>query len=63
MDESWFVDVDREVARTRLVKRHVASGIVPDEAAAEHRISITDFLNANDIINNRLPVQELISGN
>lgn len=27
MDESWFIDVDREVARSRLVKRHVASGL------------------------------------
>ncbi|PYH95802.1 hypothetical protein BO71DRAFT_397762 [Aspergillus ellipticus CBS 707.79] len=63
MDEHWFIDVDREVARGRLVKRHVASGIVPDVAAAEHRISSTDFLNADDILKNRLPVQEMIPGN
>lgn len=62
MDECWFVEVDREIARDRLVKRHVASGIVPDVAAAKHRISSTDFLNADDIENNRLPVQELIPG-
>lgn len=62
MDELWFVEVDREVARARLVKRHVASGIVPDDAAAEHRISSTDFLNADDIVGNRLVVQEVIAG-
>lgn len=62
MDESWFVEVDREVARTRLVKRHIASGIVPDDVAAEHRISSTDFLNADDIVGNRLVVQEVIAG-
>lgn len=63
MDESWFVRVDREIARARLVKRHVASGIVPDAAAAEHRISSTDFLNADDIVSNRLPVHEMVPGN
>ncbi|KAJ5108661.1 hypothetical protein N7456_005336 [Penicillium angulare] len=62
MDELWFIDVDRVVARARLVKRHVASGIVPDILAAEHRISSTDFLNADDIMENRLPAQELIPG-
>ena len=63
MDESWFIEVDREIARARLVKRHVASGIVPDATAAKHRISSTDFLNADDIMENRLPVHELIPGN
>lgn len=62
MDESWFIHTDREIARARLVKRHVSSGIVPDVAAAEHRISSTDFVNADDIIDNRLPVQEIIPG-
>ncbi|KAJ5732634.1 hypothetical protein N7493_004115 [Penicillium malachiteum] len=62
MDESWFIDVDREIARERLIKRHVASGIVPDVAAAKHRIDSTDFLNADDIMENRLPVDELVPG-
>ncbi|KAL1852839.1 hypothetical protein Daus18300_012002 [Diaporthe australafricana] len=60
MDELWFLDVDSEVARARLIKRHVASGIVPDEEAARHRVSSTDQLNADDILSNRLPVDELI---
>lgn len=63
LDEIWFIDVDREIARARLIKRHVASGIVPDVAAAEHRIASTDFLNADDILQNRLPVQDVIPGN
>ena len=62
MDESWFVEIDREIARARLVKRHVISGIVPDAVAAEHRISSTDFLNADDIVENRLHVEEVIPG-
>ncbi|KAH8655358.1 phosphoribulokinase/uridine kinase [Xylariales sp. PMI_506] len=60
MNELWFVDVDREVARERLVKRHVASGICPDEEAARERIRSTDFLNADDIVENRLPVNEVV---
>jgi hypothetical protein len=43
-----------------IVARHVASGISPDAATADHRISSSDFLNADDILENRLPVQELI---
>src|SRR5205807_1884564 len=62
MDELWFIEVDREIARSRLIIRHVASGIVPDEEAARHRISSTDFLNADDILENRLVTQEIIRG-
>lgn len=62
MDGLWFLDVDREVARKRLIKRHVASGICPDEQAARERIRSTDFLNADDILENRLQVDEVVSG-
>ena len=60
MDESWFLNIDRQLAWKRLVDRHVASGIVPNLAAAESRVATTDMLNAEDILNNRLPVQEYI---
>ncbi|KAF5512853.1 putative uridine kinase [Colletotrichum aenigma] len=60
MDELWFLNIDRELSRARLVERHVASGIVPDRAAAEHRVSSTDMLNADDIIQHRLPAHEYI---
>ncbi|CAG8923562.1 unnamed protein product [Penicillium salamii] len=62
MNESWFIEVDRDIARSRLIKRHVAAGIVPDAAAAEHRIDTTDWLNADDIMENRLTVHELVPG-
>ena len=62
IDESWFIEVDREIARGRLVQRHMASGIVPDAAVAEHRISSTDFLNVDDILETRLPLQQLVPG-
>lgn len=60
MDELWFLDVDREIGRVRLVKRHVASGFVLDLAAAEERVATTDMLNADDVLNNRLPIDEFI---
>ncbi len=62
MDERWFVSVERDVARERLAKRHVASGIVPDAPAAYQRIDSTDGLNADDILDNRLEVDEEIAG-
>ncbi|KAI6352046.1 hypothetical protein MCOR25_009586 [Pyricularia grisea] len=60
LDEIWFASVDREVARERLAKRHVEAGIVPDEQAARERIRTTDFLNADDIEQNLLPVSERV---
>ncbi|KAJ4030011.1 hypothetical protein NW761_011619 [Fusarium oxysporum] len=60
MDELWFINVDREIAKARLIKRHVASGIVRDTAAAECRVVGTDLLNADDILANRLFVNEYI---
>jgi hypothetical protein len=38
----------------------MASGIVPDIAAAEHRISST--FECEDILENRLPLQQLVPG-
>ncbi|TLS25146.1 hypothetical protein PpBr36_06829 [Pyricularia pennisetigena] len=58
LDEIWFASVGREVARERLAKRHVEAGIVHDEEAARDRIRTTDFLNADDIEQNLLPVSE-----
>lgn len=60
MDELWFVSVGRDVAANRLIQRHVASGICPDEDTARHRVHSTDLLNADDVMANRLPVQEMI---
>lgn len=37
MDERWIIDVDREMARSRLVKRHVLTGVTENEMEAIHR--------------------------
>ena len=53
-DVRLIVVVDRSVARERLVKRHVASGICVDEASARVRVQTTDDLNAEDILTHRV---------
>ncbi|KAL2812832.1 P-loop containing nucleoside triphosphate hydrolase protein [Aspergillus granulosus] len=60
MDELWFVDVDFDVARQRLIKRHVKAGIAKDEAEAEKRANENDLVNGKEIVDERLDVQEVI---
>ncbi|KAJ6108040.1 Phosphoribulokinase/uridine kinase [Penicillium sp. IBT 18751x] len=61
MDELWFVDVDFEVARKRLIKRHVKAGIARNEEEADRRARENDLVNGREIVDNRLEVQEVIS--
>jgi pantothenate kinase len=60
MDQLWFVEVDFETARQRLIQRHVESGIAPDEAAADRRARENDLVNGEEIVARRLPVDEVI---
>ncbi|KAL2410517.1 ATP-dependent kinase-like protein notR' [Exophiala dermatitidis] len=61
MDETWFVDVDIDTATQRVAKRNFAAGITKtfDESLA--RTKESDMRNARDILDHRLPVQEVIS--
>ncbi|KAL4927224.1 kinase-related protein [Aspergillus undulatus] len=61
MDELWFVDVDFDTARKRLIKRHVKAGIAKDEAEAEKRVDENDLVNGREIVDYRLDVQEIIT--
>lgn len=61
MDELWFVDVDFATARQRLVGRHVKAGIVPTEEEANKRVMENDFVNGEEIVKDRLEVQELLT--
>lgn len=61
MNELWFVDVDFEVARKRLVLRHVLAGIAPNEEQANQRAKENDLVNGREIVDCRLPVHEVIS--
>ena len=60
MDELWFVNVDFETARRRLVLRHVAAGIVKNEEEAGNRADEIDLVNGRQIVDQRLDVQEVI---
>lgn len=61
MDEIWFVDVDVETARRRLVGRHVKAGIAPTEEEANRRVTENDLVNGKEIVEDRVEVQELIT--
>ncbi|KAJ5144005.1 Phosphoribulokinase/uridine kinase [Penicillium bovifimosum] len=61
MDELWFVDVDFEVARKRLVLRHIKAGIAKDAEEADKRARENDLVNGKEIVEERLPVQEVVS--
>ena len=60
MDELWFVEVNFEVARKRLVKRHVKAGIAANEEEAERRADENDLVNGKEIVEGRLEVQEIV---
>ncbi|KAL1953253.1 hypothetical protein VTO42DRAFT_3341 [Malbranchea cinnamomea] len=60
MDELWFVEVDFETARKRLVKRHVQAGIAKDEEEANRRALENDLVNGKEIVEFRLDVDEVI---
>ena len=60
MDELWFVAVDFETAKRRLVERHIKAGIANDEHEATRRVDENDLVNGKEIISNRLEVQEVI---
>lgn len=60
MDELWFVNVDFEVARSRLIYRHVKAGIAKDKKEAERRADENDLVNGRDILSNRLDVHEVV---
>ncbi|KAK5112195.1 hypothetical protein LTR85_011628 [Meristemomyces frigidus] len=60
MDELWFVDVEEEVARQRLIKRHVKSGVASSEEDAAKRADENDLINGKEIIQCKLNVHEVV---
>ncbi|KAK5171440.1 uncharacterized protein LTR77_004584 [Saxophila tyrrhenica] len=60
MDELWFVEVDEDVARQRLMKRHVESGIAANEDEGKKRADENDLVNGKEIMEGRLEVHEVI---
>lgn len=60
MDELWFVEVDFERARERLVARHVKAGIVENEEGANKRVTENDLMNGKEIVDERMNVDEIV---
>ena len=60
MDELWFLDVDFDVARERLIYRHVRAGIAQNEEEAKKRADENDLVNGKEIVENRLEVHEIV---
>lgn len=61
MDELWFVEVDFDIARMRLIRRHVLAGIAKDEDEADKRARENDLVNGKEIVDFRMKVQEVVS--
>jgi pantothenate kinase len=60
MDELWFVEVEEEVARERLVKRHIKAGLAKDDEEAGKRADENDLVNGREIVQGRMSVHEVI---
>lgn len=60
-DESWFIDIDRELAVKRVIERHLKSGVAKSREDADKRARGSDYLNADLILAHRLPVDEVIT--
>ncbi|CAD6505136.1 BgTH12-00631 [Blumeria graminis f. sp. triticale] len=59
-NERWFLEVGFDIARKRLVARHLAAGIASSEKEAWRRIEENDMINALEIVQHRVAIDELI---
>jgi pantothenate kinase len=50
LDERWFILVVRDVARSRVIKRHLISGIAATEEDAGRRFDENDWLNGEYLL-------------
>ncbi|EAU93618.1 hypothetical protein CC1G_02848 [Coprinopsis cinerea okayama7 len=60
LDERWWIEVDENEARNRLVKRHVVTGVTSDEETALHRADHNDLPNGRFIRENMLVPTKVI---
>lgn len=61
MDELWFVEVDFETARSRLVERHVRTGVTATADEANRRVTENDLVNGEEIVRDKVgSVDEVI---
>ncbi|KAK1760604.1 ATP-dependent kinase [Echria macrotheca] len=62
MDLRWFVEVDRDVARVRLARRHVAAGLVATLEDGDRRAVENDLVNGDEVLQLRVAdVDEVVT--
>lgn len=59
-DELWFVEVERDIARKRLIARHLAAGLADSPEAAAKRADENDLPNGDYIIANMMKPDQVI---
>ncbi|KAA8893983.1 P-loop containing nucleoside triphosphate hydrolase protein [Sphaerosporella brunnea] len=59
-DERWFVEVDEDVAKRRLAKRHVAAGICSTLEEGLQRAEGNDIPNGRFLRENRVEVDKIL---
>lgn len=52
LDEKWFILVEKEIARGRVLKRHVVTGVARDEVEANKRFDENDWPNGEYTLEN-----------
>jgi len=52
LDERWFIDVERDVARERIIQRHLLAGIEKDKEQAAKRFDENDWPNGIFLMDN-----------
>ncbi|KAK9238518.1 P-loop containing nucleoside triphosphate hydrolase protein [Lipomyces kononenkoae] len=60
MDELWFVMVERDIARQRVIHRHIEAGIAKDECEAAKRADENDLVNGDYIVQHSLVPHRII---
>lgn len=52
LDERWFIEVERDIARGRVIRRHLLAGIAKDEVEAAKRFDENDWPNGIFLLEN-----------
>ncbi|KAI9869703.1 MAG: hypothetical protein M1823_008982, partial [Watsoniomyces obsoletus] len=60
MDEIWAIETSMGVAQARVAKRNFAAGITATLEESMMRTRASDMQNARDVMDERLPVQEIV---
>jgi pantothenate kinase len=58
----WFVDVSRDEAKHRLIKRHLEAGIETTTVGAEERVEANDLRNGDLILANMIQPNVVLRG-